>query len=55
MATPGRPNAKADRARKVDEMTDQEAADFYYTHRAEPEGATESVDLDTPKRLSRVI
>jgi hypothetical protein len=36
-------------------MTDQEAAEFYYARRAEPDSAAEQVELDTPKRLSRVI
>jgi len=36
-------------------MTDQEAAEFYYARRAEPDGAAEPVELDTPRRLSRVI
>lgn len=43
------------RAREIDKMTDQEAAEFYYARRAEPDGAAEPVELDTPRRLSRVI
>jgi hypothetical protein len=35
-------------------MTDQEAMD-YYTHRNEPDDAATSVDLEAPRRLSRVV
>lgn len=55
MTTPRRPKTKADRLRKADEMTDQEAADFYYAHRDEPDDAATSVDLEAPRRLSRVV
>lgn len=36
-------------------MTDEEAAEFYYAHRAEPDDAVDSVQLERPRRLSRVV
>jgi hypothetical protein len=36
-------------------MTDSEAADFYYAHRDDPEPASETVEVQVSKPLSRVI
>jgi hypothetical protein len=55
MATSKRSKADAGRASKVDAMTDQEAADYYYTDRNEPDDTATPVDLDAPRRLSRVV
>jgi hypothetical protein len=55
MATSKRSKADAGRTRKVDAMTDQDAADYYYTHRNEPGDTATPVDLEAPRRLSRVV
>jgi hypothetical protein len=55
MATSKRSKADAGRASKVDAMTDQEAADYYYGHRNEPDDAARPVELEAPRRLSRVV
>jgi len=36
-------------------MTDEEAGEFYYAHRNDPDLTGEPVELETPARLSRVI
>ncbi|GDY30978.1 plasmid mobilization protein [Gandjariella thermophila] len=38
-----------------DEMTDAEAADFYYQHRNDPDLVGEEVEVVAPARLSRVV
>ena len=55
MGTSRRRDAKTSNARKAEEMTDDEAAEFYYAHRNDPDRAGEPAELDTPRRLSRVI
>lgn len=40
---------------KLDDLTDEEAADFYYAHRNDPGPADDSVRIKPAKRLSRVI
>lgn len=48
---------KPRRPPKPDDLTDEEAADFYYTHRndPDPDPADDSVQTKPAKRLSRVI
>ena len=46
---------KPRRSRKPDNMTDEEAADFYYAHRDDPDAAGDSVKTQPSKRLSRVV
>jgi hypothetical protein len=55
MSTAKRTSGKARRPRKSDEMTDEEAAEFYYAHRDDPESADDSVEVRSSKRLSRVV
>lgn len=43
------------RSRKLDDLTDEEAADFYYAHRNDPLPAGDSVQTKPSSRLSRVI
>ena len=37
------------------DMSDSEAAEYYYAHRDDPEPAGETVEVRVSKRLSRVI
>ncbi|HEY0641077.1 MAG TPA: hypothetical protein VGD67_25880 [Pseudonocardiaceae bacterium] len=47
---------KPRRSAEPDGMTDEEAADFYYAHRGDPEQEGDDIVIRTPaKRLSRVI
>jgi len=46
---------KPRRGRKVEQTTDAEAAEFYYAHRNDPDVTESSVEIESPKRLSRVI
>lgn len=42
-------------AQDIDAMTDEEAAEYYYAHRNDPERPAEQVKIDVPGRLSRVV
>ena len=50
-----RTSGKSRRSSKPDEMTDEEAAEFYYAHRDDPESTNDSIEVRSSKRLSRVI
>jgi hypothetical protein len=39
----------------IDEMTDEEAAEYYYSRRDEPRQPDEQVKIDVTTKLSRVI
>lgn len=49
------PSRKPRRSPKPDDMTDEEAATFYYAHRDDPDPADDGVQTKPSKRLSRVI